>query len=128
MKCVALALAIGLTVPSVSWAATVEVLSGTVSINQGKGYQKITGVFQVNPGDRILVDSAGQANLVYSDGCFIKIGEPQKRASIVVPEVASCAAGNIPATAVVTGIVVAGGIAGAVLLATNSSDNKPASP
>ena len=127
MKRVALALAMCIGLPSVSWAAaTVEVLAGTVSVNQGKGYQKVTGIYQVNTGDRVLVDAGGKANIVYTDGTFIALGETSKIATIVVPE--TVVAGALTATTIVTGVLVGGAIVGGVMLATNSSDSKPASP
>lgn len=128
MKCVALAAIFAVGLACAANAATVEVLSGSVSVNKGKGYQQVSGIFEVNPGDRVLVEAAGNANIVYSDGCFIKVGDALKRATLVIPEPAGCAVG-VQATTVVTGLVIAGAVVGGVLLATNASDkSKPASP
>lgn len=109
-------------------AVAVEVLAGNVSVNHGKGYQKIAGIFEAAPGDRILVEAGSAANIVYSDGCTVKLGDPARRAVFLVSPQAPCPAGLQPSTAVVTGVVVGAAIIGGVIIAADSGSNKPASP
>ena len=123
--------AIALCVATPSLAATLEVVGGGVSINKGSGFKTVTGLVDAQPGDRITVAKGGSANIVYADGCTIRLGEQAERSVLEVP--ATCNASPValspPPSSVVTGLVIGGAIAGSVILATSGNDNdKPASP
>lgn len=128
-----LAVALCVSAATPSFSATVEVISGKVSLNQGKGFKVIATLSEAKPGDRVLVENGGSANIVYADGCTIKLGDPVKRSTITIPVDPPCGAGLLPTTgtippAVVTGVVVAGVVAGAVVIAASSGRDKPSSP
>jgi hypothetical protein len=68
---VALISGVSLSVPSL--AATVEAIEGTVSINHGQGYQRVSLPTQVKAGDSIMADPGASAEVVYYDGCRVKV-------------------------------------------------------
>ncbi len=131
MRTVFLAAALVACLASPSLAATLEVVGSTVAINKGSGFKPVTGIVDAQPGDRINVANGGSANVVYTDGCTIRLGEQAGRSALTVP--ATCKAGPValspPASSVLPGVVIGGVIAGGVILAISGSDsNKPTSP
>ena len=68
---VALISGVSLSVPSL--AATVQAIEGTVSINHGQGYQRVSLPTQVKAGDSIMADPGGGAELAYDDRCRVKV-------------------------------------------------------
>lgn len=50
-------------------AATLSNISGSVMIDSGKGFQKISASSEVAPGSRVLVSKGGSAVLAYAAGC-----------------------------------------------------------
>lgn len=62
---------------SPAFAATIQPGQGQLLINRGQGFQPVTGPVDANPGDQIMVDPGGSAQLVYGDGCnvAVKAGE-----------------------------------------------------
>jgi hypothetical protein len=124
----------GLSPTGPAFAATVQVLSGQVLINRGQGYHMVQGATEAGPGDTVVVNPGGVAQIVYSNGCTIKV-LPQSVVAIA-PQ-SPCQAEQPPpeppppdgqaistTTLVVGGVAIAGGAVAAVLLLKS----KPASP
>jgi len=109
-----------------SFAATVNSVGGQVLINKGGGYQQVAGSTQANPGDSILVNPGGSAQIVYPDGCVVEV---LPGAVATVAAQSPCATGGFSpgATTFVIGAVVVGGGIGAAVLLSQQSD-KSASP
>ena len=111
-----------------SFAATVNVNQGQVLINRGQGYEQVVGSTQANPGDTIVVNPGGSAQVLYPDGC----SAPVVPGSIVTvasqsPCQTQTQTGTMDGTTIAVGAaVVAGGI-GAVILLSQKKD-KSASP
>jgi hypothetical protein len=56
-----------------SFAATVTPEQGIVLVNRGNGYQNVTEPSYVRPGDIVVVNPGGSAQLAYNDGCFVPV-------------------------------------------------------
>jgi hypothetical protein len=56
-----------------SFAATVVPEQGIVLVNHGNGYANANGPTTVNPGDIIVVNPGGSAQLSYPDGCTVPV-------------------------------------------------------
>ena len=112
-----------------SFAATVSVVQGQVLVNRGQGYEQVVGTTSANPGDTIVVNPGGSAQVVYPDGCTV----PVVPGSVV--SVASQSPCLVTGATETTGVnattlaigaaVVAGGVGAVILL--NQKD-KSASP
>jgi hypothetical protein len=108
------------------WAATVNVKSGQVFIDRGKGYLRVTGPTDGQPGDTVMVGSAGE--IVYADGCRqpVEVG-----AVVSITDTSPCGATNAEGfadhTLIIGGLVVAGGVGAAIALSGGGDDDKPAS-
>ena len=76
-------LSIGL-IASCASAATVQDVQGTVLVNRGSGFQSTSGNDSVAPGDRIMARQGGSAQIVYDNGCRVKVEEG--RVVVVKPE------------------------------------------
>ncbi len=50
-------------------AATLSDVSGSVLVDSGKGFQKVSTSAEVAPGSRVLVSKGGKAVLAYAAGC-----------------------------------------------------------
>jgi len=116
-------------------AATLEPLSGVVSLNDGKGYKPIVWPVTVKPNNAVMVAPGGSAWLVYNDDCRIK----------VLPGSVYTVADEIPCKPVdvevapsdlappqvnpylVAGAAVAGGVGVGILLSEHGKSH-PASP
>jgi hypothetical protein len=126
----------GVSVSAHAFAITVQVLQGQVLINRGQGYRMIDGTTEADPGNTVVVNPGGAAQIVYPNGCTMKV-MPQSVTSVSAQP--PCPAqqpsspeptGDEPAisgtTMIVAGaVVVGGGVAAAILLLQK---NKPASP
>lgn len=64
---------LGIFVSSTAFAATVEPIGGSVSVNAGSGYKVISAPVQAKPGDVILTSSGASARVVYTDQCSIVV-------------------------------------------------------
>jgi hypothetical protein len=64
-------------------AATVEVLQGQVSVNQGQGYKQIAAKSAVSTGDQVMAAPGGRGRIVYADGCALDVSPG---AVVKVPE------------------------------------------
>lgn len=109
-------------------AATLEVLSGPVQVSTGGGFQKVTGVVTLKPGDKVLVEAGGSANLVYTTGCSVSFPVVGARATATVSETAPCTAQNpgnpFNTTNLLIGGAVIGGVVG-IVLATQDDSSSP---
>ena len=56
-----------------SFAATVVPEEGIILVNRGSGYVNATGPTNVGPGDIIVVNPGGSAQLSYPDGCTVQV-------------------------------------------------------
>ena len=50
-----------------------NVVSGQVSINRGKGFKPVVKTTQANVGDQVMVRPDSQAKIVYSEGCAVEV-------------------------------------------------------
>jgi hypothetical protein len=129
---VALSLIIALlTTPA--QAALLNNVQGTVTVNQGDGFKPASGGAVVSPGDRVRVAS-GSADIVYDNGCAVHVWAGQVVAIQYAPPSCSGSSGaglkDPPAETPIWlyaggGLLVAGGVAGGILLL---DPGKPASP
>ena len=75
MRAVAAATAIVLAISFAgqALAATVRATGGQVLINRGEGYRLVAGTVQGGPGDTVVANPGGSAQIVYSDGCVVDV-------------------------------------------------------
>jgi hypothetical protein len=120
---------------SPSLAATVESIHGEVLVNRGTGFQRVSGVVHVNPGDTVMVSPGGKARVIYADGCpdfvspgaVVRVSEQSPCAAhaqippVIVPAFPAAAAFGAPA-AVVGGMIVRD------QFLQNQANDRPASP
>ena len=64
-------------------AATVQVVKGQVSINQGQGFKQVAAASAVSTGDRVMAAPNSRAKIVYADGCAVDV---YPGAVVTVPE------------------------------------------
>jgi hypothetical protein len=64
---------ISLSLCTPAWAATLEVVKGDVSVKQGEGFRRVAGATEVYSGNQVMAGPGGQARIVYSDGCVVKV-------------------------------------------------------
>lgn len=65
----ALALALATGSALAGPVATLSDISGSVLVDSGKGFQKVSSATEVQPGSRVLVSKNSAAKLAYSAGC-----------------------------------------------------------
>ena len=63
-----------LCLPHIATAATVSGPSGTVLINEGNGFQPLTGAADLSAGGRVMVRPGGAATIAYTNNCVVKVG------------------------------------------------------
>ena len=118
-----LAVVLGL-MASPAMAATLQVTQGSVSINRGQGFEPATGTTTVNPGDTVVVQPGGNAQIVYPDGSVATL---QPGSVVTVAEGAGAgatgAAGFGTTELVIAGVVVAVGVTVAVVIANNQGSS-----
>ena len=68
-----IALAAGAFISLPALAAKVEVVQGTVSVNQGQGYKQVAAASDVSPGDQVMAAPGARGKIVYSDGCAVDV-------------------------------------------------------
>ena len=56
-----------------AFAAQVRATGGQVLINRGEGYKMVAGTVQGGPGDTIVANPGGSAQIVYPDGCVVDV-------------------------------------------------------
>jgi hypothetical protein len=127
------ALMLSLLAGSAVSAATLEGIQGEVMINTGAGYRFVSGVVELKPGDMVIANAGGTAQLMYGDGCTVPV---QAGGFVTVSADSPClttqangdgAPAINPTTFTIGAVVVGAGVGAAFLLKGNSSD-KPASP
>jgi hypothetical protein len=132
--CVGCAVGCALLTASAASAATVEPVSGDVSVNQGQGFKKLAAAFEAKVGDSVMVSPGGSAKISYADGCAIGL---KPGAVMVITELSPCASGSNAEEddhhdhtgALIYGTVVAG-VTGFVIyeILQNTKTNHPVSP
>jgi hypothetical protein len=80
---IALGLSVGAFISSPTLAATVEVLQGQVSVNQGQGYKQVAAASAVSTGDQVMAAPGSRGKIVYADGCAVDV---YPGAVVTVPE------------------------------------------
>jgi hypothetical protein len=117
---------------SPSAAATLEVISGKVSVNSGQGFKQVSGLVTVNPGDKVLVEG-GSANLLYDGTCSMNVGGGA-RSIATVAAAAPCTANSpvasltSPAAGYVLPVLGVAGLGVGAAVALSNTDNKKSSP
>jgi hypothetical protein len=111
-------------------AATLDAIRGHVMVNRGAGYEFARGSVEVAPGDLIIANAGGNAQLVYADGCSILV---EAGSLITVGQSSPCAGkdnsgafGLTPGTLAIGAVAIGGGVGAAVLF--GKGGDKPASP
>ena len=124
---------VGLFDPSVAGAATVQfdTQSSEVLVNTGNGFRRVESGTQVKPGD-VVTTNSGVARVIYTSVCFNDVNlrqvhrvasqdqcVPDKTDPINAPQ------GGVIDPNVVTGVIVAGGVAGAaaIIISTSGSSS-----
>jgi hypothetical protein len=97
-----------------SWAATVEPGQGSLTVNQGQGFQPVNSRIDANVGDSVMVAPGGSATVVYDDGCKVEV---QPDAVTTIAPISPCASGSYAQDGGFnwTGALVMGGAFGAAL-------------
>lgn len=116
------AFAAGILMSAASFAATVDAIQGSVSINRGGGFQPVTGATPAKSGDTVMVRPGGSAQITYENGCT---HTATVDGVYIVQDNPICEVG-FTGTNFLVGAAVVGGVVGAVILL--SDDDKPASP
>lgn len=115
-------------------AATLTPLSGKVLVSTGKGFNPVAGTAGVSPGDRVMVQPGGSAELSFGDGCSLPLSPG---AVFTVPATSPCAIDNVtegaPSLEGAPPVIVTLGTIGAAAWVTHriyTRDNRdtPASP
>ena len=96
------------------WAATLEPGQGTLSINQGQGFQQVNGRIDANVGDSVMVAPGGSATVVYGDGCTVNV---QPDSVTTIAPISPCAAGSYAQDGggSLTGALIMGAAAGTAI-------------
>lgn len=116
--------AIAIVVSSSAFAAQVEPTQGEVLINRGSGFKTLQGPTTADAGDQVVANPGGGALITFADGCKITV-EPGAVATI--PATSPCKTLGFSGQDFAIAALVAGGVAGGVVLLNNDND-KPASP
>lgn len=74
-----------------SWAATIEPGQGSLSVNQGQGFQPVNSRVDAGVGDSVMVGPGGAATVTYDDGCKVTV---QPGAVATVAPISPCASGS----------------------------------
>jgi hypothetical protein len=111
-------------------AATVNVTSGSVSINGGK---PVTRSVQVKVGDTVTAGPKGNANIVYANNCSTPVA-PGSTVSVTYDDhcalgLAGVGAGGVGVGGALVGAaVIAGAVGIAVAVSSDGRKKKPSSP
>jgi hypothetical protein len=62
-------------------AASVEPHVSPVYVNKGRGFQVVTTSTRIGPGDTVMTKDGGRAEIIYDDGCRVRV-EPGAVASV----------------------------------------------
>lgn len=80
---------------SPGWAASVEPGQGSLTINQGQGFQPVNSRVDAKVGDAVMVGPNGSASVVYDDGCTVNV---QPGAVTTITPLSPCASGSYAQT------------------------------
>jgi hypothetical protein len=75
-----------------AFAATIEPVQGDLSVNQGKGFQRVDNRIDANVGDYAMVGPGGAATVTYPDGCKVDL---QPGAVMAIAPLSPCASGSV---------------------------------
>jgi hypothetical protein len=78
-----------------AFAATVRATGGQVLINRGEGYKMVAGTIQGGPGDSIVANPGGSAQIDYPDGCVVDV---LPGSVVVINAQSPCSASNTTVT------------------------------
>lgn len=114
-------------------AAQLASVEGQVLVNTGSGFVAAKSGATLRAGDKIMSGSGASAVISYSSNCSTTVAP---NSVVVVSSTIPCGgvmyqgadAGGVDPTLVIGGVVVAGGVAAAVILSRDSSNGAPASP
>jgi hypothetical protein len=110
-------------------AATLGAVHGNVLVDRGGGYETVRGATNLKPGDTVMSEAGGSAQIVYPDGCIVPV---ERGAVVVVTEASPCLkvgwleVPEIPKEFLI-GVGVMGAIAGAAIIWGNSDSDQPVS-
>lgn len=68
----AMAVSVGLTGAAVA-GAKLSAVQGSIMVNNGAGFQAVDGISTLKAGDRVLVNAKSSGQLVFPDGCSVKL-------------------------------------------------------
>ena len=120
------ALCLAMLLTTSSWAATIEPGQGSLTINQGQGFQPINSRVDANVGDSVMVSPGGTATVVYDDGCKVDV---QPDAVTTIAPISPCASGSYAQDFNWTGALVMGAAAGTALgLGIYEASQSPSGP
>ena len=111
-------------------AAKLSGINGGISVNTGGGFQRIRGVANLNPGDRIMAGPDGKAEIVYDDGCKVPVAPGQV---VTVTTTSPCRVGQTilgvdEPTLVFGGFAALSAGAGTLVTSGGGNNSIPASP
>ena len=107
-------------------AATVRNVAGSVLVDRGSGFQRVTGDVTVAPGDRVLANAGGSANIVYSENCIVKV-DPGAVVTVIPASQCLPVGGLTGVTPYVIGAAVVGGGA-ALAIGLSGKSSRSVSP
>ena len=91
---------------SSTWAASLQPGQGSLTINQGDGFQPVGTRIDANVGDSVMVSPDGSATVTYDDGCAVNV---QPGSVTTVAPISPCASGSYAADD--NNLLLAGGLA-----------------
>lgn len=107
------AICLAMLLSTSSWAATLQPGQGSLTINQGQGFEPVNSRIDASVGDSVMVAPGGSATVVYDDGCKVNV---QPDAVTTIAPISPCASGSYAQDGSNwTGALVMGVAAGAAL-------------
>lgn len=106
------AICLAMLLSTSSWAATVQPGQGSLTINQGQGFEPVNSRIDASVGDSVMVAPGGSATVVYDDGCKVTV---QPDAVTTIAPISPCASGSYAQDSNWAGALVMGAAAGAAL-------------
>jgi hypothetical protein len=98
---------------SSAWAASLQPGQGSLTLNQGQGFQPVNSRIDANVGDTVMVGPEGSATVVYDDGCTVNV---QPGSVTTVAPISPCASGSYADDNSNTyGAIAIGGLAAAAI-------------
>jgi len=91
------------------FAATLTSVQGPVSVNDGSGYEPVSGPTQLNVGDTVMARPDGSAWVIYDDMCSVPV--KPGHVVIIAPEPPCHKTASFDPHGTLPGAVISGGIA-----------------